>query len=63
MGTLKGPTLLAEDSLVFKDKMIYSLVTKVKSLIYFLPSSDAYLPPECAKSLRVLTMEKYNWVN
>ena len=55
--------MLAEDSLVFKDKMIYSLVTKVKSLIYFLPSADAYLPPECAKSLRVLTMEKYNWVN
>lgn len=64
MGTLKGNTLLCEDSIVFRDKLIYSLVTKTKSIVYVIPADQArMLPNECQKAIKLLTMEKYSCFN
>ena len=43
--------------------MIYSIVTKTKSVIFVLPAANAHLPLECIKTLKVQAMDKYSWVN
>jgi hypothetical protein len=64
MGTIKGSCLLCEDSIVFHDNLIYSLVTKTKSLIYAIPAEIAYsLPNECQKAIKLSIMEKYGCFN
>lgn len=64
MLTLKGPTLLGEDSIVFRDRLTYSLATKTKVIAYVICADLARaLPTECQKTLKLMTLDKYSCFN
>jgi CRP-like cAMP-binding protein len=44
MGSFTGPSLIGEDSIVFGDKNIFSLITKTKCQVLELPASQVHLP-------------------
>ena len=64
MGSFKGQTLLCEDSVIFRDSLMYSVITKTKCLMYVLPFAEAiHLPSEIQKALKINTLDKYRWIN
>jgi hypothetical protein len=63
IGSIKGPSLLNEDVVVFKDSPIYSLVTKTRCLVFSVSASNTGLPTECVKALQVQTMDKFSNFN
>ena len=64
VGSLMAPCLLCEDSIFFKQPMLYSLQAKSKVLVWRCPQSLVLQiwSLEMQREMQLLSLEKYRWL-
>ena len=64
MGGFIAPALLCEDSVLFKQNLLYSLATKTEAIIWQCPADWVMTewPVDLKRIIMVRCLEKYRWL-